>query len=64
MDQLQLWDVRVQQDAELVRDEARDRWVSTRRTHAIGSTEESEAWHAYRDAADRLSAIIRAQRPR
>jgi hypothetical protein len=62
MDQLELWDQQVQEDATATRDAARDRWIAARRLHAIGSAEEVEVWNAYREAADRLAAIIRAQR--
>jgi hypothetical protein len=62
MDQLQLWDAQVQEDATAVRDEARERWIAVRRNHAIGSSEEREAWDTYRAAGERLAAILRAQR--
>lgn len=62
MDQLQLWDVQVQRDATEARDQARERWIDARRRHAIGTAEETVAWETYRAAADRLAAILRAQR--
>jgi len=61
VEQLEFWSDPVRKDAMEARHAARERWVAVRRRHTIGSPEELEAWRAYREAGDRVTAIIKAQ---
>jgi hypothetical protein len=61
MEQLELWSDPVYRDATADRDASRDRWQATRLRYPVGSEEEVAAWRAYQEAAERLTAIIRAK---